>query len=150
MNDADSSIRTLRGSCHCGAVRFKVQAAPAQGASRCNCTVCTKLAVLGSIVKPDAFELLTPDAEMGEYRWGSKMATRYFCKVCGTHCFGKGHLPALGGDFVSFNYNVIDELEISELPVVYWDGRHNNWQAGTAKQPWPIGVTTPPMSPEVA
>lgn len=152
MTDHDmskSKTQTLRGSCHCGAVRYEVQADPARGGSRCNCSVCTKLGAFGSIVKPDAFKLLTPEAELGSYQWGAKISTRYFCKACGTHCFGKGHLAEVGGDFVSFSYNTVDELEISELPVVYWDGRHNNWHAGPASKPWPI-LAAPAAEPSNA
>jgi hypothetical protein len=133
-----STTRTLHGSCHCGAVKFKVEADPARGASRCNCSVCTKLGALGSIVKPDAFELLTPEHELGVYQWGAKISKRFFCKACGTHCFGRGHLAEVGGDFVSFSYNAIDDFEVSELAVVHWDGRHDNWQAGPAPKPYPI------------
>jgi hypothetical protein len=134
----ETRLETLRGSCHCGAVRYRVQAAPSQGGSRCNCSVCTKLSAFSGIVKPEAFELLTPEAELGQYRWGGNISTRFFCKSCGTHCFARGHLAEVGGDFVSFSYNTIDDLELSELPVVYWDGRHDNWQAGPADKPWPI------------
>jgi len=133
---------TLRGSCHCGAVKFEVEAEPARGASRCNCSVCTKLGALGSIVKPAAFKLLSPEAGLGVYEWGAKISKRYFCKACGTHCFGRGYLVEVGGDYVSFSYNAIDDFEIGELSVIHWDGRHNNWQAGPRKQPFPI-LTAP-------
>ena len=134
----NATTRTLRGSCHCGALKFEVRADPAQGASRCNCSVCTKLGALGSIVKPEAFTLLTPEAELGVYEWGAKISKRFFCKACGTHCFGRRHLAEVGGDYVSFSYNAIDDFEIGELTVVHWDGRHNNWQAGPGKVPFPI------------
>ena len=145
-----SKIQTLNGSCHCGAVKFEVQADPARGASRCNCSVCTKLGALGSIVKPEAFRLLTPESELGIYEWGAKISKRYFCKACGTHCFGKGYLAEVGGDYVSFSYNSIDDFEISELSVVHWDGRHNNWHAGPASKPWPILKAPDVQAPDAA
>jgi hypothetical protein len=138
MTQTNSTTRTLRGSCHCGQVKFEVEADPARGASRCNCSVCTKLGALASIVKPEAFRLLTSEAELGVYEWGAKISKRYFCKACGTHCFGRGHLAEVGGDYVSFSYNSIDDFEISELSVVHWDGRHNNWHAGPSTKPFPI------------
>lgn len=142
MTETNATTRTLRGSCHCGAVRFEVQADPERGASRCNCSICTKVGALGSIVKPAAFELLSDEAALGSYEWGHKVSKRFFCKSCGTYCFGRGHLAAVGGDFVSFNYNTIDDLEISELKVVHWDGRHDNWHAGPSDKPWPILTDT--------
>ncbi len=133
-----TTTKTFRGSCHCGAVRFEVEADPASGANRCNCSVCTKLGALGCIVKPEAFQLLSDEAALGVYEWGAKISKRYFCKSCGTHCFGRGHLAEVGGDYVSFSYNAVDDFEIGQLKVVYWDGRNDNWHAGPADQPWPI------------
>ena len=135
MTDTQSTTRTLRGSCHCGAVRFEVEADMSRGGSRCNCSICTKLGAFGGMVKPAAFKLLGDESELGQYRWGV-VSTRYFCKQCGTHCYGRGNLPELGGEFVSFSYNTIDDLELSELKVVYWDGRHDNWHAGPSDKPW--------------
>ncbi len=138
MTQTNTTTRTLQGSCHCGKVKFEVQADPGRGASRCNCSVCTKLGALSSIVKPEAFTLLTPEAELGVYEWGAKISKRFFCRACGTHCFGRGHLAEVGGDYVSFSYNTVDDFEISELPVVHWDGRHDNWHVGPSAKPFAI------------
>jgi hypothetical protein len=125
------------GSCHCGAVRYTVDLEGAR-LSRCNCTICTKLATTGGLVKPSAFELVSGEESLLFYEWGGRVAKRYFCKTCGVHLFGKGHLDVLGGDFVSVNCNTLDDLDPSALKVVYWDGRHDNWQAGSRDAPWPI------------
>jgi hypothetical protein len=129
------------GSCHCGHVRFAVSvdlAEPGKGGARCNCSVCTKTGVTGCLVAPDAFELMDGVDALAFYEWGPKVAKRYFCRECGVHCFGRGHLAEVGGDFVSVNLNCLDTLDPSLLDVVYWDGRHDNWQAGSRKTPWPI------------
>ncbi|MCL2449533.1 MAG: GFA family protein [Polyangiaceae bacterium] len=125
------------GSCHCGAVRFEVTL-DATRASRCNCTACTKTGVTGSAVKPDAFTLLSSENALGTYEWGRKTVRRFFCKHCGVHCFGRGHLAEMGGDYVSINVSCLDDVELSGLAVTYWDGRHDNWLAGTRETPWPI------------
>jgi hypothetical protein len=129
-----------RGSCHCGAVRFAVEVDLSHQVSRCNCSVCTKVGITGKIVKPEAFALLSPDREtdLGAYEWGFRTGRRFFCKVCGIHTFLRGNLPQLGGDYVSINVNCLDDVELSDLPLVHWDGRHDNWQAGPRPQPWPI------------
>jgi len=56
---------------------------------------------------------------------------------CGIYAYGRGYLEQLGGDFVSVNVNTLDDIEHSELDVMYWDGRHDNWSAGSRKVPWP-------------
>src|SRR3954469_11770321 len=125
------------GGCHCGAVRYQVLIDVSQG-GRCNCSICTKISQLGSNVKPDAFELLSGEESLSNYVWGHAIGRRSFCKHCGIHCFGAGHLAELGGDFVSINYNTLDDIDPHQLAVVHWDGRHDNWQAGPRPSPWPI------------
>lgn len=126
-----------RGSCHCGAVRFQVDVDAGKG-SRCNCSVCAKIGATGSIVKPDAFAVLAGEDSLGTYEWGHKISKRYFCRHCGIHCFARGHLAELGGDYVSVNLNCLDDAELADVTVTYWDGRHDNWQAGTRSTPWPM------------
>jgi hypothetical protein len=126
------------GSCHCGAVRFAVRADLAAGASRCNCSICIRTGATGGIVKPDAFTLLAGEEHLASYEWGHKVSRRFFCKRCGIHSFARGHLAELGGDYVSVNYNCLDGVELSELKIGYWDGRHDNWYAGMRDRPWPI------------
>jgi hypothetical protein len=145
---AESSFEThapivCRGGCHCGAVRFEVELAPDFQASRCNCSICTKVAQTGVLVKPAAFRLLSGENERGAYVWGGKVSTRYFCKHCGVHCYGAGYLEVIGGDFVSVNLNALDDFDVNQLELVHFDGRHNNWMAGPRKTPWPLVVETP-------
>ncbi len=130
--------QTYEGSCHCGAVRFQVEADLANGAGRCNCSICTRIAQLGVLVKPEAFKLLAGEQALSFYEWGHKVSRRYFCRHCGIHCFGRGALPELGGAFVSANLNCVEALDPGQIKVNYWDGRHNNWEAGTRDRPWPI------------
>ncbi|HUS33095.1 MAG TPA: GFA family protein [Kofleriaceae bacterium] len=125
------------GSCHCGAVTFEATF-ELKTASRCNCTICTKLMWTGVIMKPDAFRLLSGEGDLSGYVWGGKISTRHFCKHCGVQCFGKGHLDVLGGDFVSVNVNALEGVEVHEVPLIHFDGRHDNWQAGARDKPWPI------------
>jgi hypothetical protein len=134
MGDA----KMLNGSCHCGAVQFRVTADLGGGGSRCNCSICTKVSQLGGMVKPEAFHLVSSEEHLSSYAWGGRTSTRYFCKHCGVHCFGRGSLPELGGAYVSVNYNCLDGVEVNDLKVVHWDGRHNNWHAGPRDQPWAI------------
>jgi len=133
-----TGLATHGGSCHCGAVRFQVLADLSQGASRCNCSLCVRIAQLGILVKPEAFTLLAGAEALSFYEWGMKVAKRYFCSRCGIHCFGQGSIPELGGDFVSVNLNCLEGIDPAELKVGYWDGRHNNWEAGLRDRPWPI------------
>lgn len=136
-----SGAKNHSGGCHCGAVRFDVELGASLGGGRCNCTVCAKIGQTGAIVKPNAFTLRAGESNLGRYEWGAKISTRFFCKTCGIHCFGRGHLAQLGGDYVSVNLNCLDDVDVNDpdaVKIVYWDGRHNNWEAGPRPTPWPV------------
>jgi hypothetical protein len=126
-----------QGSCHCGAVRYEALLS-LEGASKCNCSICVKLSSITGITKPDAFKLLAGEGSLSEYAWGNKTATRYFCKNCGVHCFARGYLDVLGGDYVALNVTTLDDVDPNTLAVVHFDGRHNNWMAGPRPAPWPV------------
>jgi hypothetical protein len=130
---------THPGSCHCGEVRFEVRLDASAG-MRCNCTVCTKVGLLMGIVAPDAFRLLAGESSLLSYEWGGKTARRFFCENCGVSVFSRGSLEQLGGEYVCVSYNALDDVDPADVKVAYWDGRHDNWQAGTRDKPWPINA----------
>jgi hypothetical protein len=134
----NEGMKKHTGGCHCGAVRFEVELDLAAGAGRCNCTACQMVAQTSNSVKPAAFRVLSPPDKTSVYEWGGKTMQRHFCKTCGIHVYGRGHLEQLGGDYVSINYNCLDGVDPWQLKVGYWDGRHNNWGAGMRDKPWPI------------
>ena len=136
---APVSVTSRAGGCHCGAVRFeaRVNLEPG-GPSKCNCSICTKLGSTGAVMAPHDFQLVAGEGSLSEYVWGGRVQTRYFCKHCGVHCFARGHLAELGGDFVAINVNTLDDVDVAELELVYWDGRHDNWHAGPRASAWPL------------
>jgi hypothetical protein len=134
-NESKPTKRT--GGCHCGDVRYEA-AVDANTASSCNCSICTKLGALVATVKPEAFKLLSGGASLASYSRAPDIANRFFCPRCHIHCFGKGHLAQLGGDFVAINLNTLDDFDPSRVKMVYWDGRHDNWGAGPRSTPWPV------------
>lgn len=137
-----SNLSKHHGSCICGDVHFEALVDASKG-SRCNCSVCTKLGTTGSVIKPDAFTLLSDESKLAAHSRMPEIALRYFCARCHTYCFSKGHLAEVGGDFVSVNLNCIDDFDLSLADLVYWDGRHDNWQAGTRPRPWPVRAAAP-------
>lgn len=137
-NPNPAAVKTHAGGCHCGQVRFEAELDLSAGAGRCNCSLCTMVAQTGIVLKPGAFRLLAGAEAVSEYRVGESPNARCFCKRCGIQVFGRGHVPALGGDFVSVNANCLDGVDPWAVPVVYFDGRHDNWMAGPRREPWPV------------
>jgi hypothetical protein len=130
-------MTTHQGSCHCGAVRFEADLELNGKATRCNCTICTKLASMDVTLKPGALRVLQGEAFISTYSV-SPAAVRSFCRKCGVHVFLRGNVPALGGEYVGVRINTLDDVDLGTLQISYMDGRHDNWGAGTRPAPWPI------------
>jgi hypothetical protein len=129
-------MKTYRGSCHCGAVTFQADLDLAQGAGKCNCSICTKTRAWNAIAKPDALRVLTGEADLSDYQFGAKQGHHLFCKTCGLRPFGRGYVEEIGGAYVSINLAALDDVdpaELAEAPVRYMDGRNNNWFAAPAE-----------------
>ena len=121
--------KTYHGSCRCGKIRYEADIDLAEGTGKCNCTYCWKLRWWGIAIKPDAFRLLAGQELSGYAFPTDKPIQRAHCD-CAVTPFGWGHIPEVGGDFVSINLACLDDVTLEELiaaPVRYMDGRNNNW-----------------------
>lgn len=116
------------GSCHCGAVRFEIEAV-VDRATECNCSICRKKGILHHRVAPDRFRLLSGEADLGSYQFGSKTAKHHFCRICGIHVFTR---PRAAPELYTVNVRVLDDFDLArENPeIVQFDGLH--WEENAA------------------
>lgn len=118
-------MRTYHGSCHCGAVRFSIEADLA-ALTRCTCSICAKLGFLGCYVPAERFRLLQGENDLQLYQFNQKIAKHYFCGHCGMHAFRH---PRSNPQAYAVNARCLDDFDVGnaryELKV--FDGR--NWEA---------------------
>jgi hypothetical protein len=122
-------LRTYTGSCHCGAVRFEAEIDLTQPTYRCNCSICRRNRFWPAIVRPDAFRLLAGQDQLTRYVFNTRRNEHWFCRTCGVRPFGIGN--AAGPDRIyGVNLGCIENVSDEELaaaPIVYIDGRDDNW-----------------------
>ena len=120
-------LQTYEGGCHCGRVRFRVQA-DLGDLTDCNCSMCTKKGILYLIVPPERFELLRGREDLATYEFNTRTAKHTFCRHCGIHPF---YVPRSDPDKIDVNARCIDEVAIEDLRPRRFDGRH--WEESIAE-----------------
>jgi hypothetical protein len=123
-----TALVTHRGGCHCGRVRFEVDAPYDLDATYCNCSICSKTGYLHLIVPAARFRLLTPRDELTTYTFNTHVAQHYFCRTCGIKSF---YVPRSNPDGFSVNVRCLDEGSFGEVRITDFDGR--NWEAHGSK-----------------
>jgi hypothetical protein len=127
MSDTSASTLKYAGGCHCGSVRFEVDAPASIEVAECNCSICAKVGYLHLIVAADRFRLLAGRDDLTTYTFNTGVARHYFCKHCGVKSF---YIPRSHPDGVSVNARCLDAVDIESITVLPFDGR--NWDAARA------------------
>ncbi|MEE4144847.1 MAG: GFA family protein [Halieaceae bacterium] len=116
-----------QGSCHCGAVRFAVEAPERLEVERCNCSICSKAGFLHLIVPASRFELLAGKDALSTYTFNTGVAKHTFCRHCGIKPF---YTPRSNPDGIDVNLNCLDTRPVA-VTISEFDGRHWEQHAHT-------------------
>lgn len=120
-------LKTYRGRCHCGAVRFEADLDLEQPTYRCNCSICRRTRFWPAVARDGGLRLLAGQAELTKYQFGARRNEHWFCRHCGVRPFGIGNETPIGrmyGVNLGCLEDVTDE-ELSRLPIIYVDGLHD-------------------------
>ena len=107
-----------RGGCHCGRVRFEVEAPSVPDVLDCNCSICRMTGFLHLIVPAARFRLLSGDDALVEYRFNTGAARHLFCAQCGIKSF---YVPRSHPEGISVNARCLEGNDLAALRVIPFD-----------------------------
>jgi hypothetical protein len=116
-------MTTHRGGCHCGKVRFEVDAPAELEVQLCNCSICAMTAYLHLIVPKARFRLLEGNDELTTYTFNTGVAQHHFCATCGIKSF---YVPRSNPDGISVNARCLEPDTIFRIHITEFDGR--DWE----------------------
>lgn len=122
-------LKTYKGSCHCGAVRFEAELDLSQSSYRCNCSICRRNRFWPAVARESGFRLISGAEMLTEYLFNTRKNQHFFCKVCGVRPFGIGNETPLGK---MYGVNIgclagVSEKVLSQVPITYTDGLNDRW-----------------------
>lgn len=114
----------INGSCHCGAVAFRVTLADGLSSPRrCNCSYCRMRGAVVVSAALDDIEILSGEDSLTLYRFGTMTARHYFCSICGiyTHHQRRSKPEQYGINVACLKG--VSPFDFTEIPVS--DGVHH-------------------------
>jgi hypothetical protein len=77
---------TLRGSCHCGAVRFEVRLSDGfRTIRRCTCSLCRMRGAVAVSAELGGIRFISGEEALTSYRFNTGTAQHFFCSRCGIY-----------------------------------------------------------------
>ena len=121
------------GSCHCGAVRFRVEA-QIDELTMCDCSLCRKRnAVMGKA--PQAALTVTEGRDLLTlYEWNTRVAKHYFCSRCGIYVF---HRKRSAPDHFGVNAFCLDDFDPAAVPIRAVSGADMTLEDPGGRADWP-------------
>jgi len=116
-----TGMRTITGSCHCGAVRYEAEA-DLGNTMECNCSHCERKGFILTFTPIENFRLLSGSEKIKEYRFYKHVIAHQFCRECGVQPFAYGKRPD-GKEMAAINARCVDGIDLSALAPKKVDGR---------------------------
>ena len=123
---------TIKGSCHCGNVNFKIDGEIPNQLTRCTCSFCSKRGALYAYYQPEQFHSSASGESDGIYRWNTQMVAHHFCSNCGIPTFSDSPAFEPDGSWdkktrrIGVNARLFDGFDAATASVTVIDGK-NLW-----------------------
>ena len=121
------------GSCHCGAVTFRIDA-EIDELTTCDCSLCVKKNALMAKVHESALTVLSGEDALTLYQWNTRRAKHYFCRHCGIYVF---HRKRSQPDHYGINVFCLDGFDHTAVPVRPTEGKGMSVEAAEPRAEWP-------------
>lgn len=122
----------LEGSCHCGTVRFRIDAIIDE-LTTCDCSLCVKRNALMAKVPEQALTILQGEAALTLYEWNTRIAKHYFCRHCGIYVF---HRKRAMPDHFGINVFCLNGFDVASVPVRAAAGANMTIEDADARPEW--------------
>lgn len=121
------------GSCHCGAVHFRIEASITE-LTTCDCSICTRRNALMAKVPESALTVTAGEERLTLYEWNTRRAKHYFCDRCGIYVF---HRKRAAPDHFGVNVFCLHGFDPAQVPMRATDGVGMSVEERDARAEWP-------------
>src|SRR4029078_105870 len=111
-----SELKSYTGGCHCGKVRYQVEADLSGPVISCNCSMCGRTGTLLTFVPAKQFTLLSGEDALTDYQFNKHVIHHLFCKTCGIKSFARG-TGRDGQPTVAINVRCLARFDPTALPT---------------------------------
>jgi hypothetical protein len=113
--------KQYQGGCHCGKVRYSVDADLSGELISCNCSICGRTGTVLTFVPAAKFKLEQGEDALTDYQFNKKNVHHLFCATCGVRSFARGQMPD-GSPTVAINARCLDGVDLEKLQIRHYDG----------------------------
>lgn len=117
-----SDPKDYQGGCHCGRVRYRVQADLSGPVIACNCSICARTGQLLTFVPSANFTLEKGQDALSDYQFNKHVIHHLFCATCGVRSFSRGLAPD-GSEMIAINVRCLEGVDAASLPVHHYNGK---------------------------
>ena len=114
--------KSYAGSCHCGKVRYRVNADIEGPLITCNCSICSRSGTVLTFAPADQFALEQGSDALTDYQFHKKNLHHLFCSTCGVRSFVRGTGPD-GTKMCAINVRCLEGVELNSPKTTEFDGR---------------------------
>jgi len=123
----------FKGSCHCGGVKFRIDAEITE-LTTCDCSLCAIRNAVMTKVPENALTVLEGESLLTLYQWNTRRAKHYFCSRCGIYVF---HRKRSMPDHFGINVFCLEGFDPASVPVRATRGLNMTVEDPAARPEWP-------------